>query len=254
MALIDNLVAYYGLSDTQDQHSTNHLTNNNTVTFTTGKVGNAAQFASASSQYLSIADNAALSMGDIDMTLIAWVFPTVVGGTTKGIVSKWDNASNKREYQIQINTAGDFLFAVSGNGTALTTVSRTATVDTWQMVVARHNAATNQIDLSVNNGTLASTAHSTGIFDSNTQFRIGSIVADGGMARFYDGLIDEVGIWKRYLSDAEVTELYNSGSGRDYSYIAGAASDHLSRRILMGGQLGTRQYYTGGAGLVMMGG
>lgn len=58
MALADNLVSYWQMGSANDSHGTNHLTNNNSVSFTTGKVGNAASFAAASSQYLSHADDA----------------------------------------------------------------------------------------------------------------------------------------------------------------------------------------------------
>jgi len=35
---------------------------------------------------------------------------------------------------------------------------------------------------------------------------------------FYNGLIDEVGIWSRALTSSEVTELYNSGDGLQYPF------------------------------------
>lgn len=44
MALVDNLISYWSLADVNDAHGSNHLTNTNTVTFVTGKVGDAANF------------------------------------------------------------------------------------------------------------------------------------------------------------------------------------------------------------------
>ncbi len=38
----------------------------------------------------------------------------------------------------------------------------------------------------------------------------------GTRSLFYNGLIDELGIWNRLLTTLEVTELYNSGSGKQY--------------------------------------
>ena len=64
-----NLIAYWKLDEASgtrnDSKGANHLTDNNTVTQAVGKVGNAAQFTLANSEYLSIADNADLSAGDI---------------------------------------------------------------------------------------------------------------------------------------------------------------------------------------------
>jgi hypothetical protein len=36
--------------------------------------------------------------------------------------------------------------------------------------------------------------------------------------RFYDGLIDEVGIWNRVLTSDEISDLYNSGTGLSYPF------------------------------------
>ena len=35
--------------------------------------------------------------------------------------------------------------------------------------------------------------------------------------RFLNGLVDEVGVWNRELTSSEITELYNSGSGKQYT-------------------------------------
>src|SRR3954464_8446679 len=69
---LTSLVSYWKLSDVNDSVGGNTLTNGNTVTFTSGKIGNAATFVAASSQRLSHAANAALRTGDIDFTIPAW--------------------------------------------------------------------------------------------------------------------------------------------------------------------------------------
>jgi hypothetical protein len=38
-----------------------------------------------------------------------------------------------------------------------------------------------------------------------------------GGVHFFNGIIDEVGIWNRELTASEVTELYNSGAGKQYT-------------------------------------
>jgi hypothetical protein len=44
------------------------------------------------------------------------------------------------------------------------------------------------------------------------------VVNDFTNALFFDGTIDEVGIWNRSLSSSEVSELYNGGSGASYPF------------------------------------
>ena len=64
------------------------------------------------------------------------------------------------------------------------------------------------------NGSLVSTKTAGMVYSTAKPFVIG---ADGDTtARYYNGMIDEVGIWNRILTATEVTELYNSGSGKQY--------------------------------------
>ena len=51
----------------------NTLTDTNTVGATTGKVSGARDFELSNSEYFTIADNAALSVGDVAFTVAAWV-------------------------------------------------------------------------------------------------------------------------------------------------------------------------------------
>ena len=55
--LLTNLISYYKLDDVNDYYASNNLTNNNTVTFVTGKIGNAGDFEVDSTQYLSNTGN-----------------------------------------------------------------------------------------------------------------------------------------------------------------------------------------------------
>jgi hypothetical protein len=47
-------------------------------------------------------------------------------------------------------------------------------------------------------------------------------IGRGGVAspQYHDGRIDEVGIWKRVLTAAERTQLYNGGLGYTYPFTA----------------------------------
>jgi hypothetical protein len=79
-------------------------------------------------------------------------------------------------------------------------------------VVGRHDAANNLLKISVNDVT-DSVAHTFGSF--------ANVGAVHYMGNAWDGLIDESFFFKRFLSDAEVTDLFNAGAGRSYSYITG---------------------------------
>ena len=48
---------------------------------------------------------------------------------------------------------------------------------------------------------------------SNGNFVIGSHSTDPSSYGYYDGLLDDTGIWNRVITSSEVTSLYNSGTG-----------------------------------------
>ena len=192
----------------------NNLTDNNTVGSMAGKVGNAAQFTLANTEYLSAADNPALSTGDIDFSIAAWVyFDSLTDART--IVSKADTGAN--EYllyfynnRIRFNVANAVEVAADNLGAP--------TTGQWYFVVAWHDSVNNQIGIQVNGGTADTAAYAGGVVDGTAPFVIGAYASS---ANAHDGRIDQVGFWKGVMSDEESMWLYNNGSGRMYSEITG---------------------------------
>ena len=67
------------------------------------------------------------------------------------------------------------------------------------------------------------TGTSTGTFGS--MFRIGAYTnAAGAVSYYYEGLIDEVAYWDSLLTDAAITEIYNSGVPNDLDTLSNASS------------------------------
>lgn len=215
--LTTNLVAYFKMEDATENYvadGTLDMTNNGGVTFPAGKVNNGGQFTATSTQYLSHTDNATFSMGDIDCSFAAWVKLDSLG-TTRSIVYKLTNAAGfPREYGLEYNSGGLFSFFVTNtsnnwDGLVQATTFGAASSGVWYFVVAWHNSVANTINIQINNGTVDSAAYSVGIRDGTAPFTIGS--ADN--ISVWDGMIDEVGVWKKVLSSTERTDLYNGGSG-----------------------------------------
>jgi hypothetical protein len=88
----------------------NTLTNNNTVTSISGKVGNAAQFLQGSAQYLSIADNASYSIGGTNAYWCYWAKIFSKDNNGKVFIAK-DDTGSLREYFQKFNCGSDrFVF------------------------------------------------------------------------------------------------------------------------------------------------
>lgn len=227
MPLVDGLAFYHSLSDVTAQHGGLNLTNNGAATFVTGKVGNAVNLVSASSQYLSHADNAVHDMGDIDFTLAAWFQLTTKPAANMAILSKFLATGNQRGYSLLWQQSTDrMIWQMSPDGTSAAMITVTASnfgipsLATWHFAVLRYDATGNSMSLSVDDGTPNTAAQAGGAFLNTTAFEIGRSNATS----LLNGLADEVGGWKRRLSDAEITDLYNGGAGRDYTYISTAGA------------------------------
>lgn len=214
--MLNGLVSVWELEEASgtrlDSHGANHLTDNNTVTSNPGKVGTAAQFTAANSEYLSIADNASLSMGDIDFTVGAWVYCDAVTGNP-AVLSKWAISGSPREYLLYRNGAA-FQFYVSNDGAGVNFIACPTVLVTgqWYFVVAWHDSVANTINIQLDNGTVTSTAHSTGVFDGTSALFLGREATN-----YFGGRIDQAFVSKRVLTAAERTWLYGSGSGRSYA-------------------------------------
>jgi hypothetical protein len=224
VALTDSLIAYWSLDEASgnalDSHGSNDLTDNNTVGSATGKVGNARDFEQGNEENFSRADNTDLSTGDIDFTFNVWVkLESKAGGNI--VVAKWD--AGQFEFELFYAIADDnwrWLLSFDGSNQKIIESANNSAPATgvWQMLTVWHDSVNNVGGIAINAGTPVTSSHTTGVRDGTSAFRVGMLT---GSSNAFDGLIDELGFWKRVLTSAERTELYNNGSGRDYNYILG---------------------------------
>lgn len=218
MSLLTSLISYWSMDgNSNDLHGSNNGVESN-VTYASGKIGSSARFNGTNSS-IDISDNPSLSTGDIDFTLSAWVklvakAPNPFGN---GIAGKWKYSTNNREFLLWYYDAIDrFRFEVSPDGTASGGIEANAlgspNIGQWYFIVGWHDSVANTINIQINNGTIDSLPHSTGVFDGTSNFGFGNYENVG----FLNGYIDEVGFWKRVLSPKERSQLYNNGNGLAY--------------------------------------
>lgn len=223
-----SLVSYWQLeevSDTRvDSFGDNDLTPTNSPVNATGIVGNAAALVRASSQQLSVANNATLQTGNIDHTIACWIYPTSTA-TPMGIVCKAnvDAAANADGYEWMLYVVDSnirFLVARGGGGSGTSSATVTSdvsfTLNAWNYVEGYYDDA-GTIGVVVN-GTVKTAASTTVPGTSTGAVRIGSIASGGS---YFDGRVDEVAFWKRLLTTDERAAQYNGGAGRAPSFLAG---------------------------------
>jgi len=234
-ALTTNLISWWNLDELSgtryDSHSTNHLTDNNTVTQAVGIAQSvardtnfAAQFTAANSEYLSIADNATFSTGDIDFWIAGWVYLDAVAAN-QGLVTK-DAGANNREYGAYYNIADGIRFYVFHDGTTIkeTPGAGILTAGTWNFFIGWHDSVNNTVNIKVNNGTTQSSAHTTGVFDGTAALELGRFAT----SNYLGGRLDSVAFGKSpsggiaSVISAINTSLFNNGRGKKYADLTAA--------------------------------
>jgi len=212
--LITGLAAYWKLEEASgtrvDSVTGIVLTDGNTVTSNPGIQGTAAQFTTVNSEYLTVLDTTTLRMGT-SFTIAFWCYPDTAS-QGNWMVAKFTTSQGYAVYlttgqlRCTIGSAGGNTDAVS------TLVPATAA---WSFVVAWVDATAGLIWLQLNNGTPQSTALVSAQTEGTAAFFIG---ARSSTQSFFNGRLDEVGMWKRMLTAADRTTLYNAGAGRTYPF------------------------------------
>lgn len=159
----------------------------------------------------------AFYFGNQAFSLAAWA-KLNSKATNQAAAARWVTGGNNRSYMLNYLTASDaFFFNISADGIAVqqvssSTVLASPSTGTWYLVVGTFDNVSSAIGVSVN-GSAQVTAAVTG-FPSTAVTSSFSVGALSATAQPVDGKVDEVAIWNRVLTNAEVSALYNAGVGR----------------------------------------
>lgn len=199
-----------------------------TVAAAAGKLGNAAHFVKASSQFLRGSGSAIMSPGNSSFTICGWIKPSS-GALDDAIPwGKWGYSAINSAYKLEYTAyfvLGKLRFYVSIDGAAVTTVETAGTLSAaWHFVVCWRDVVAGTVNIQVDDGAVVSTASLLMTANTLTPFQIGasygrnspSVLNDG--VSFMGGDIDSVSFFKRTLTAAERTILYNAGAGLDYPF------------------------------------
>lgn len=227
--LLNNLIGYWPGNELGgnllDAHTNNlDLTDINTVTSNTGLVyATARQYTVTNNEYHTRNNEALLQMGDTDATFAVWAYLDDLF-MTRAIIGK--DVVATREYLIMFNAVSNRFRVVFGDGGGGSIASLDANTfgvpltNTWYFIVVQHSAQNNMAYISVNDGAVDSTPTSGPGSAANNDFVIGG--RSGGTISF-NGRIGPTAMWKSAaggggcLTAAQITALYNSGAGLQYS-------------------------------------
>lgn len=215
MALTDNILRYWKLDNSiTDSVASQNLSTTNTF-YTTGKI------------YQGIDYNGTNAFSSLPVTA------PENGSYTVALWAKWDSLNAAYCYNnnyngttvsaVGLKTASGTIKGIgftngAGGGEFSVDSSVTPTIGTWYHIAITFLydvTATNRVLKIYINGSYIASASPTGGITPG----VGNAYYLGRTgSTYFDGIIDEVGIWTRDLSASEISELYNSGFGLQYPF------------------------------------
>ncbi|MBI4663993.1 MAG: HYR domain-containing protein [Verrucomicrobia bacterium] len=194
-----------------DSYGPNHGTLKNGASTAPGKVG-LGFLLDGVDDFVEIPDSPSVSFTS-EMTVVAWIKSDA--GAAGGIVSKYDSSQSQVSWAFTSPGDSKLRLTLTGpNGASYQyadSISSVLPVGILTHVAATFvpNDAANGIKLYVNGERVdavspSDSTVSSGLFDSTTPVRIGAYISQDGSRSPFGGVIDEVAIFSRALTDNEV--------------------------------------------------
>jgi len=210
---------YKAESNANDSLGTYNGTAQGGLTYSGGKSGNAFTF-NGTNAYVSLPRTSSQFDFTGDFSISIWMKQSADGN----IFENFYGTSTTVRYGYNLYTqSGRIRFAIyTGTATHLGECSTPIVTNTMYHIVI--TKTTSSAYKTYVNGNLATTSTVSGnitnnpVYNALNQVNIGSDVYNGSRNSYYNGQIDELNIWNRELTSTEVTEVYNTGTGKFYPY------------------------------------
>jgi len=193
---------------------------------TKGAVSQGSLLLDGTADYVTVSDHDDFTFSnnsdsDSAFSVSAWVYLDDLGAATP-ILTKWNTtSSNKREWQLNVQVTTGLVFFLLYDETnvvyheAKTTTALSAA--TWYHITATYDGSGGasggsgiKIYIDGTSDTLTVTNDSSYVIMRNTAADV-IIGAETSASTFFDGKLDEISVWDKELTAANVTELYNDG-------------------------------------------
>lgn len=250
-ALMDGLVSYWPLDEEggtrNDVLGGNNLIDNNTVEKNNGIQGLSADFGESDIGTLSIEDTAQNGLnitGDLSFSL--WVKPESFSDGSQILLAKWRHATNN-QYHVHLDSERISII-LDDKCTGYNYVGRSwqhsMTIGNWYHIVISYEALSGSAEAFINDVSLGVvTGLPNSIANCSAKFVLGMRDDSLSSSYYFDGLMDEVGLWNRALTAEEVAKLYNDGKGLPYeASVEPPSKEGASSIAFLPGIMGSRLY------------
>lgn len=198
-----NLGAYWKFDDdyTDDSGNGHTLTANNSPVFTgAGYYDEAVVLTDATNDYLSSASSTDYYSSGNTWSMSAWIYVYSFAGSADPHLLNKRTSSNGFRIVPRNN---DTLITCGGNYT----IGSGWDTGSWEHIAVTLDGTTIEV---WRNGSSEGTATISGTWDIGTTLYIGTNQLGGLGTGEWDGRIDDLSIWRRKLTDAEIGDLYTS--------------------------------------------
>jgi len=208
----------------------NHGTLQNNAGFAAGEVGQAFNLDGANGFVLVPNDPAAAFNFTGSFSIDAWIFLAANSPEFSPIVSKWndigvnhrsyflaiDNARVTNQQRLRFDVSQDGLFGIPSPNNSIRTSISSIPTNSWTHVAAVFDASVPNLHVYINgvlnDGPAQIEPTTTTPFVNNEPVLIGAGDLGSDVRDFFNGSIDEVELFNRPLTSAEVLSIFNAGS------------------------------------------
>lgn len=210
--ITDGLVGYWKFDEGNGTSAYDSSGNGNNgilignPTWTTGKSGNALTF--NGTNYVDCGNAASLHLQSY--TLSAWINPSAIGDSEHRIISNGGYGNLNGAVDFVIATGGQLVFLNQNTTGQDECVSQSAfllAVNAWSFVTATYDATTHNAKLYVNGAEVPTTLSTLRAPNPTSSYNMHIGVMGGPLTMYFKGSIDEVRIYNRALSAAEITQI-----------------------------------------------
>lgn len=195
-----------GDGNANDLAGNNHGTLQNGATYASGQVGQAFSFDGVN-DVVQVTDAPSLDFSPTaSLTVELWAYRTS-SNPIMHLVGKRVNCDlSSINYQLAMNTTTSEGLSFGGNGTTgRVSTGMNLPLNTWTHLAGTFDGATFRLYI---NGQLAGSAFGTLGPTNDAPL----LIAGAGSCQTFGGLLDEVSLYNRALSPAEIQSIYNAGS------------------------------------------
>jgi hypothetical protein len=207
-----NLVSWWkGEGNATDVLNLNHGTLQNGTTFVTGRSGQGFSF-DGTNDAIILGNSSSLQPSSI--TIEGWINMSDAPTGLENVFAKWGFDASVDSYLLGVINSGGLIKVFGATGDGATGDPGLAggdmAINIWNHIAMTYNDADGTHKLYQNGVEVASRVRPGGIFPTTSIAYFGR--EDSSELRFFSGIVDELSVYSRALSQAEIQLVFNAGA------------------------------------------